>query len=89
MTTKNVVKDLKSQHESELNTVANNFESTKEGINECLTDTKDMGEKENALIKQLHETVSQYENNNKNIKEENVRLNQSLKCLEMKNTNIQ
>ena len=86
---KNVVKDLKSQHESELNTVANNFESAKAEINECLTDTKDKAEKANAVIKQLQETVSHYESENKDIREENARLNQSLKCLEMKITNLQ
>ena len=86
---KNVVKDLKSQHETELNTVASNFETAKAEITDCLTDSKNKEEKAKAVIKQLQEALADSESKNKEIADENVRLNGSLQNLELKISTLQ
>ena len=86
---KNVVKDLKSQHETELNTVASNFETAKAEITDCLTDSKNKEEKAKAVIKQLQDALAESESKMKEMADENVRLNGSLQNLELKISTLQ
>ena len=80
--TKTSIAAMKEQSNSDINKLKHSFQTEKELMQTQLDAANEKSDKSNAIVKQLQETLSQAEQKNKELTEENTRMTRSLQQIE-------